>query len=213
MGSLYSYLTAIAPHWWAFMMAFPFIIDEALKWIFPTARNWLANRLAPTNRRRIEIGLMLLGVFVGGFLAWQDEHNARVEAYKRVEDWTLKGGWYLSEMQWQRMQAGLHLSPDEHYEFQINSSPSCDNCELFAEKLRETLNQTPGWTAGGGPLVFAGSKWKRGLWIVMRVEDEKARPISVLDTAFSYASIPLIHDFDNTMPERSFVIIVARSPQ
>lgn len=152
--------------------------------------------------------LALLTIGALTFL-WNEFHQPEK---KRIEA-PPQSGWHLSEAQWQKMQAGLHLSPDERYSFQINSAPSCDNCEQFAEKLRDTISLVPGWTTGGGPLVFTTPKWKRGLWIVTQTKDEPARAISVLDTAFSYAGIHLIHDSEPAMEKGSFVIIVARPSQ
>ncbi len=79
VASFYLYLEALLPHWWAFMMGGPFIIDEAAKWLCPSLRGWLSRKLQrPARRRRVEIALMLFGVFLAGFLAFNDEHEARL---------------------------------------------------------------------------------------------------------------------------------------
>jgi hypothetical protein len=80
MDTFYLYLAAIFANWWAFMMAGPFIIDETIKWIFPKGKAWLERNLGDQCRRRIEVALMVFGVFLAGFLAFKDEHAARIKA-------------------------------------------------------------------------------------------------------------------------------------
>lgn len=60
----------------------------------------------------------------------------------------------LKPDQKRRMELTLQLNPTEHYAFQVNSAPNCDECEQFAEEIREFISAIPGWSAGGGPLTF-----------------------------------------------------------
>jgi hypothetical protein len=39
LRDFYLYLGAVGGYWWAFMMGFPFIIDEAVKWCWPAGKN------------------------------------------------------------------------------------------------------------------------------------------------------------------------------
>lgn len=49
----------------------------------------------------------------------------------------------------------LKLGPTEHFNLQINSIPNCEECEDYAEELREFFGSLPGgWTAGGGVTIF-----------------------------------------------------------
>jgi hypothetical protein len=79
MLTLYLYFKAIVVYWWAFMMAGPLVIDESLRWIWPTGKTWLDRSVPRDVRRRLEIALMLFGVFLAGFLAWMDEYKKVVE--------------------------------------------------------------------------------------------------------------------------------------
>jgi hypothetical protein len=80
MDVFYLYLAAVGANWWAFMMAGPFIIDEAIKWLSPRGKAWLERNLGIEKRRRIEVYMMVFGVFLAGFLAFKDEHEARQRA-------------------------------------------------------------------------------------------------------------------------------------
>jgi hypothetical protein len=45
---------------------------------------WLAKHLPTQRRRKVEIALMLAGVFLAGFLAFKDEHLARLDAESKT---------------------------------------------------------------------------------------------------------------------------------
>jgi hypothetical protein len=66
------------------MMAGPFIIDETIKWIFPKGKAWLERNLGTERRRQIEVALMIFGVFLAGFFAFNDEHAERIKAENAV---------------------------------------------------------------------------------------------------------------------------------
>jgi len=115
---------------------------------------------------------------------------------------------HLDDEQRIRMKKALKLSPDENYEFQINSAPSCDECELFAQELRDFFNIAPGWTAGGGPIIFPMPRL-HGL-VLLSVGDGKiTAAVQKIKMAFSSAGMPLEYRSDGVQPG-SFVILVAR---
>jgi hypothetical protein len=116
---------------------------------------------------------------------------------------------HLTSDQKQRLQQGLQLSPNENYTFQLNSMPSCDECEQFAEELRTFFNTIPGWKAGGGPLIFAQQRPRRGLWLVSRDEEKHSVPVEKISKAFDGAGVALIHSSEEVQPA-TFVILVAR---
>jgi hypothetical protein len=140
----YLYLAAVGNYWWAFMMAGPFIFDEAFKWLWPQGRDWLSKRLTVEKRRRIEIILMIFGVFLAGFLAFRGEHIARMETEKRVtvihEPAPTKnrskiiaslGGFYVSGSAIQR---GL-----------LNPNVTDDQIDAIEHDADKWLNETAAW--------------------------------------------------------------------
>jgi hypothetical protein len=80
MGTFYLYLGAVAGHWLAFMSAGPFVVDQFLQWLSPSVKEKMDAKLQPRVRRRIEVALMIIGVFLAGFFAFQDERDARLAA-------------------------------------------------------------------------------------------------------------------------------------
>jgi hypothetical protein len=109
----------------------------------------------------------------------------------------------------ERMRPLLGLAASEHYSLQINSNPNCDECEQFAEDIRDFINTVPGWTAGGGPLNLFGSKYRYGVWIVSRPDEKDSAPVQKIDKAFRDAGIPLEPDTED-FPKGTFVIVIAR---
>lgn len=67
-------------HWWWFMTSGPFLLDDVLKRLLGERHAAYLTRIPRSVRRNFEIALMVFGVFFAGFLAFQDEHNARVRA-------------------------------------------------------------------------------------------------------------------------------------
>jgi hypothetical protein len=118
-------------------------------------------------------------------------------------------GRHLSKDQRARMTVNLRLAPDEKYAFQVNSSPSCDECELFAEEIREFLNTIPGWEVSGSPLIFA-QPFRRGLRIISREDEKHIPPVEKLNKAFSDSGLLLIHESENALERGGFVIVIGR---
>ncbi|SRR5260370_26318971 len=91
------------------------------------------------------------------------------------------------------MTVALKLSSDENYAIQFNSAPNCDECEDYAQELRDFVSGLPGWKANGDVITFAGNANKTGL----RLSVNSAAPAQLatkLVAAFEAASIPLIQE-------------------
>src|SRR6266446_2756107 len=84
LNELYLYIWTVATHWVTYMVAGPLVIYEFVKWVSPAARRWLDSNIRPSHRRRIEVVLMVFGVFYAGFLAFDEEHTARLAAEARL---------------------------------------------------------------------------------------------------------------------------------
>ena len=56
----------------------PFLVENIIKRVKPSWIQWLDKKIPAAIRLRIEIGIMLIAVFIAGFLAWRDEHRARL---------------------------------------------------------------------------------------------------------------------------------------
>jgi hypothetical protein len=78
-GDLYAYLLAVFSYWkWA-VTGGPFLLDNIVKRVAPEWMKRLDTMVPPPIRTKYEIRIMLLAVFLAGFLAWRDEHHARLE--------------------------------------------------------------------------------------------------------------------------------------
>jgi hypothetical protein len=116
---------------------------------------------------------------------------------------------HLEAAQKERMRASLKLKPDERYEFQIDTSPSCDECEQFAEELRTFFSSIPGLQASGGPLIFAAN-YSRGVQFVTNGKSGASPGGSKLLAALQDAGIIVTQRPEPPMKDGDFTILIGR---
>jgi hypothetical protein len=79
LENLLSYFKSFQDQWLWSLAFGPFTIDEIVRrycpWLWEKRLIW-----KPRNRKRIEIFIIILGVFFAGFFAWQGEHETRLHA-------------------------------------------------------------------------------------------------------------------------------------
>ncbi|WP_257164762.1 hypothetical protein [Bradyrhizobium sp. SRS-191] len=115
---------------------------------------------------------------------------------------------HLDNSQKERLRANLKLSSDEHYAFQINRVPSCDECEQFAEELRNFFDSIPGLRAAGGPLIFA-SRYPRGISFVTNGKGGVGS--AKLFSAMQDAGMIPARETESQMKDGDFVVLIGRS--
>jgi hypothetical protein len=79
-GDFFAYSWALLGYAKWLLTGGPFLVDTLVKKYRPDWTAWLDQWISPENRRRIEIGFLILAVFFASFLAWRDEHNLRLAA-------------------------------------------------------------------------------------------------------------------------------------
>jgi hypothetical protein len=200
-----SYLWALAGYARWLLAGGPYLIDTLLKRLSPEKAAWLDKRLSPQRRRRAEVGIFLAAIFFAGFLAWRDERVTRLSGERR----TANTARHLTDDQKVRMAEQMRLSPDENYVVEFNSVPNCDECEDYAQELREFVGTLPGWKAGGDVITFAGSANRTGLRLFA---NSKSSPkmVQKIVSAFVSASIPLPEDTPEVYQGLDAIIVVAR---
>jgi hypothetical protein len=77
MGEFYEYLWALAGYGKWLVTGGPYLVENVVKRLKPEWIAWLDTKISAQFRRRIEVGIVLIAVFLAGFLAWRDEHIAR----------------------------------------------------------------------------------------------------------------------------------------
>jgi hypothetical protein len=117
---------------------------------------------------------------------------------------------HLTANQKDRIRNEMTVGLNEKYELQVNSLPSCDECDQFADEIRTFINTIPGWTAGGGPLMWPGpEELHRGLWLLADDQDQRKSPALKVNNAFADAGLRLQQSSGGIHPG-FFVILVAR---
>jgi hypothetical protein len=80
------YIRAFFSHWMWLLTSVPWLVDNIFKQPFRDAWQKLDQRIfiSPKARHRLEVGIMLLGVFTAGFLAWWDKQEEAVALKKQT---------------------------------------------------------------------------------------------------------------------------------
>lgn len=117
---------------------------------------------------------------------------------------------HLSFQQRAEIRADLRLNAHKSHLFQINTVPSCDECEQYAEELRDFFNTIPGLQAIGGSLIFPAAHYPRGIqFITDGKEPEQSAAMRVLD-ALRDAGINPALTTETGMKQGDFAILIGR---
>jgi hypothetical protein len=137
---------------------------------------------------------------------------ASIYFYSTVEHRVLlPEGRHLTADQKIRMRPILRLDPTETYELQVNSAPNCDECELYADEIREFLSSIPGWKPRGSAIIFSEPfRRRRGIVIITREDEKKSSSVEKISKAFDAAGIILSNEIENYQ-KGQFVIVIYRS--
>src|SRR5689334_3518490 len=76
MAGFYEYLRAFFSSWFVYMTAGPFVLDEIFGRLCPNARDKFNRKFPKKIRRRVEVAILLIGVFYAGFAAFKEEYDA-----------------------------------------------------------------------------------------------------------------------------------------
>jgi hypothetical protein len=114
---------------------------------------------------------------------------------------------HLDSSQKERLRANLKLAWDERYDFQINSAPSCDECEQFAEELRDFFGSIPGIQTGGGPLIFSG-RYSRGISFI--TNGKRSMGGGKVFSALQDAGMSPKQETESQMKDGDFIVLIGR---
>ena len=209
LSHIWEFLVAVVANWRTviagvifFLFSFPnAVLSEQLKLA-------LEQRVSSELRRKIAVAIATIYVLVACFLAWDDEHVARLSAEATGQD----NGRHLTADQKARLAESLKLSPQENYWIEFNSVANCDECEDYAEELRGFVSSVPGWKATGDVITFAGFAQQRGLKISANTSSPEVGKKIV--HAFELASISLVPtDPYQYQDGLNAIVVVARRPK
>jgi hypothetical protein len=129
MGEFSEYLWALAGYGKWLLTGGPFLVENIIKRVKPSWIQWLDKKISAAIRLRFEIAIILIAVFVAGFLAWRDEHLARAA----LESGPTKGPVYSN-------------NPDGIYQFDrmvgiavgVKEMPTVS--KIYFEEIHDTVN-------------------------------------------------------------------------
>jgi len=202
------------------------MVEPLLDYYWDSYRGWADRVISRAWRTRLAITLSVLAGFIACFLAFQDQfhetqtalskfNSVKVERYEARRQLAASSNpnniaRKLDKDQKARMEMALKLSPTEQYTFQLNSIISCEECELFAQDIRDFINEIPGWAVNGGPLLWPMDQYRHGIWLTTRVDEQHIEPVEKIRAAFASAGIALMPSSEDDMRSGSFVIVIGR---
>jgi hypothetical protein len=116
---------------------------------------------------------------------------------------------HLSTEQRAALVADLRAQGPGQYRFEFISASGCDECEEYAEELREAFTSVPGWTAGGGMAIF-GSAAVRGIKLLVHSTEEKPDIGKKIRSALTAAKIRFEWSEGGNVPADGANVLIAR---
>ncbi len=118
---------------------------------------------------------------------------------------------HLLPQQGSRLAAKLGAEQDEHFMIEFNSVQNCDECEEYAQELRDFLNAIRGFKSGGGVIAFSvDTKYRQGLHLIVSEEYAATLTDRIL-SAFDAADIPLLlGDPEKLYGDTNAIVVVGR---
>jgi hypothetical protein len=116
---------------------------------------------------------------------------------------------HLSTEQRAALVADLRAQGPGQHRFEFISASGCDECEEYAEELREAFSSVPGWTAGGGMGIF-GSAAIRGIKLLVRSTEDKPDIAKKIGSALAAAKIIFEWSEDRNVPADGANVLIAR---
>lgn len=83
---MYEYLSAVFAYWWILVSGGVLAVEQAIESFWEDSSRWLDQYISQEKRRRVRLVISFLLIFYAGFLAWRDEHTARIEAEKKIAE-------------------------------------------------------------------------------------------------------------------------------
>jgi hypothetical protein len=153
-------------------------------------------RLGPWVR---SLGVIVLAAIAGGAAAWMLQPkilSRHLSAYQQV-----------------LMEPHLRSLPAGNYAIQINSLPNCDECEVYAQELRDFFGNVPTWKAGGGVInMWDYQKGQSGLRLIANT-DSNPEIIKKIYAALNAAGIPTTQEPPEKLISLDAIIVVGRIPK
>lgn len=100
----------------------------------------------------------------------------------------------------------LRSSNDVNQSVEINSASNCDECEEYAQELREAIGSIPGWRASGGTTIF-GSAATRGIRFLVFSLEKRPNEFIKLAAAFDAAQIRFEWIEDKTLSGYNYILV------
>jgi hypothetical protein len=188
MSDFFLYVfSAFWPKWWPVVTVGSLLgIDAFVSAFWPWGKRQL-DRIPHNNRVRIEVILLFVSIFYAGFAAWdeehtkwQQEHDARLGVASNVR--------HINNEDRIQLITTLRKAGGSDQSVEINSASNCDECEEYAQELREVISSIPGWKATGGTTIF-GTAATRGIWFFVLSLDGRHPAIMKLASAFEAAHL------------------------
>jgi hypothetical protein len=205
---IFDFCWAVLSYWTVWVTGFVLVSEQATEFFFPKLFGRIDERFPKEKRRAFLLWVCAFGFVWASFEAF-DDVNQRLRQAQQIGPVAHER--HLTDDRQGRMLPLLKLDSGENYYFEINSIPSCDECEDYAEEMRIFISSIPGWKADGGPTPFWDSvNRNEGLLIFTRKEDKDLSSVKKLENAFDSAGIPLTPAYRD-IGKGTIVIVVTKA--
>jgi hypothetical protein len=202
---------ALGTYWWTLvpsgvLMIVPILESHLLEDKQAIIDAWWPKK----NRARHIRWVSAAAVLVAAFLAF-DDVNTRNRALQRQLAFVPTPARHLKNEERVQLITSLRASGGANQSVEINSASNCDECEEYAQELREVIGSVPGWKVTGGTTIF-GNASIRGIRLYVRSLANRAQAAMNLAAAFDAANIQFdwIEDESLQRVGYEYLILVAR---
>jgi hypothetical protein len=207
MGDIGSFVGHVLLNWWTLLAGVMIAVEPVVRLLWHGYDEWAAKWLLAPRRKNIARFGALAAFVVANYLAY---HEAKEEARTAQSHSIVDTRRHLKSEQQARMMPELQISSGEAYSIQINSLPNCDECEVYAQELRDFVGVIPGWKVGGGTLFLVDPAAPReGMYLILN-SDLHPELRKKLLAAFAAGSIPLSIRPPDKFQDLDAAIVVAR---
>jgi hypothetical protein len=209
MSDIGPFLGSVLFNFWTLVAGVMISIEPVTRFLWRGYDEWAAKWLPAQRRRKLARIGALIAFAMANYLAF---HEVREELRTAKQHLIVApaSARHLNSEERVRFATALRAAGGTGQTVEINSASNCDECEEYAEELRETISSVNGWNASGGTTIF-GSAAIRGIRFHVRSLDNRAKTALKLASAFDAANIKFSWIEDMTLPQGyEYIILVAR---
>jgi hypothetical protein len=185
MGDIGPFLGHVFLNFWTVIAGVMISIEPATRLVWHGYDDFAAKWLSAARRKKLSRIGALVAFVIANYLAFHGV-NEELRAAKQQLRVVPTRARHLNNEERVRLITRLRSAGGSDQSVEINST--CDECEEYAQELRDAISAVDGWKATGGSTIFASAAL-RGIRFNVRSLDERAPAVLKLGAAFDAANL------------------------